>query len=318
MESPPTPHANKMLIDSIVGTLSVNVNGLPSYAFNSPDAESFYDKRRELTESDRFARKMDTLRMSCPLSKLEAEFDEVSLIATGSYGDVLKARNLIDGVIYAIKRVSVKHKKQFLKEAKILASLTDRSSQIHVPYHTAWFDDQEFCCLQLKLCSFSLEDVWMAGNGEREAVAVLKQICKALQYLHKIAGIAHLDVKPSNILSVGNNWKLCDFGLSVEKDQVFLEGYEEGDARYMPKDLLDDSYPMDFERLCSADIFSLGMTLLQLHSDEPLPTNGPEWHAIRNGERLLPGSNKIFKYIGAMIDPIKRPSIEKLCASLAI
>lgn len=42
---------------------------------------------------------------------------------------------------------------------------------------------------------------------------VLVDVLLALEHIHKM-GIGHLDIKPSNVLKIGNHYKLCDFGLS--------------------------------------------------------------------------------------------------------
>ena len=56
---------------------------------------------------------------------------------------------------------------------------------------------------------------------------------------------------------------------------------EEGDDRYMAKELLDHIQREDLP-LC--DIFSLGATMYEVCLGRPLPTGGDEWHAIRRGE----------------------------------
>lgn len=55
---------------------------------------------------------------------------------------------------------------------------------------------------------------------------------------------------------------------------------EEGDCRYLPREILQE----DFSQLSKADVFALGLTLYEVARGEPLPLNGDEWHAIRNGE----------------------------------
>lgn len=78
---------------------------------------------------------------------------------------------------------------------------------------------------------------------------------------------------------------------------------EEGDCRYLPKEILND----DYSHLSKADVFALGLIIYQAVSIPPspsllsyttesihaavwfqatlkdLPKNGEEWHAIRSG-----------------------------------
>lgn len=56
--------------------------------------------------------------------------------------------------------------------------------------------------------------------------------------------------------------------------------YSQGDARYLCRDLLE-SRPST-----AADIFSLGMTLLEVKSGVALPGRGPRWEALRSGGPL--------------------------------
>lgn len=55
------------------------------------------------------------------------------------------------------------------------------------------------------------------GLGEAETIRILRQLLLGLSFLHD-RNIAHLDIKPQNILltgpDVGSDVKLCDFGIS--------------------------------------------------------------------------------------------------------
>jgi serine/threonine protein kinase len=91
---------------------------------------------------------------------------------------------------------------------------------------------------------------------------------------------AHLDVKPANILQ--SKWsdriyKLADYGNAVRTDQEWE--VLEGDRAYLPLELLQGT--------CSdkkaADIFSLGISVLELALGKPLPHDGDDYHALRAG-----------------------------------
>lgn len=80
--------------------------------------------------------------------------------------------------------------------------------------------------------------------------------------------MVHLDIKPENILiSNSGDYKLGDFGLSRLARCKANEILEEGDSRYLSKEMLN---PKDID-LTKVDIFALGITIYQLIINENLP-----------------------------------------------
>ncbi len=146
-----------------------------------------------------------------------------------------------------------------------------------------------------------------------------------------------------------NFYKLGDFGLvnafTTNGEVPSVADIEEGDSRYMSKDLLDSSpkdvtkvserasinisflsHPVSIriythlvhiEFMCrQCDIFSLGATMYEVCSRQPLPSCGQDWQDLRNGKvPLLPGTmpslNAIIKDM-MHPDPGKRPSASDL------
>ncbi|CAI0447643.1 unnamed protein product [Linum tenue] len=133
------------------------------------------------------------------------------------------------------------------------------------------------------------------------------KIAKALQYTHD-RGIAHLDVKPDNIYVKNGIYKLGDFGCASRLDQSLP--IEEGDARYMPQEILNDNY----NHLNKVDIFSLGASIYELIRASPLPESGSLY--LREGKLpLLAGHSLQFQnLLKAMVDPdpVRRPSARDL------
>lgn len=110
------------------------------------------------------------------------------------------------------------------------------------------------------------------------------QIAKALQFIHK-KGIAHLDVKPDNIYVKKGVYKLGDFGCATLLDKSLP--IEEGDARYMPQEILNEKY----DNLDKVDIFSLGVSICELLRGSSFPDSGHQ--LLREGKPPLFPSNSV-------------------------
>jgi len=233
--------------------------------------------------------------------------------------------------------------RRMLREVFALAALCQQDDfrTFHiVRYQQAWLEDDGILYIQTELCSATLLDEmsgkvmiadgpsFCASSGQTINVSrqlkVLREVLLALELLHQ-QGMVHLDIKPENIFVKNDMFKLGDFGLAnvFTKNEgkgkaataaTATQDIEEGDSRYMSKDLLDFS-PKD---LTKCDIFSLGATMYEVCSGRPLPTCGQEWQDLRNGKLpspLLPGTMpSLTAIIREMMhpDPEKRPSATEL------
>lgn len=104
------------------------------------------------------------------------------------------------------------------------------------------------------------------GMTTKEALAIVPQICDALQFAHD-EGIVHRDIKPENILiDKRGRVKIADFGLAklLGADQAdhSLTGTNQvmGTLRYMAPEQMLGAKEIDHR----ADIFSLGVVFYEL------------------------------------------------------
>jgi len=103
-----------------------------------------------------------------------------------------------------------------------------------------------------------------------EALAIVPQICEALQYAHD-EGIVHRDIKPENILlDKKGRVKIADFGLArllgQAPDNFTLTGSHQvmGTPRYMAPEQMEGSHEVDHR----ADLYSLGVVFYEMLTGE--------------------------------------------------
>lgn len=101
-----------------------------------------------------------------------------------------------------------------------------------------------------------------------EALSIAAQICDGLSELHK-GQIVHRDLKPENVVIQPNgNVKLVDFGLARRIDPDATVTVAAGTPAYMAPEQTAGQYVDD-----RADIYALGVLLVELFSGTPCPAH---------------------------------------------
>ena len=133
----------------------------------------------------------------------------------------------------------------------------------------------------------------------REALAIVPQICDALQYAHD-QGIVHRDIKPENVLlDRTGRVKIADFGLakllSTSPADFTLTHTQQvmGTPRYMAPEQIERPSEVDHR----ADIYSLGVVIYEMLTGE-LPIG-----------RFAPPSQKV--QVDVRLDEIVLRTLEK-------
>jgi mitosis inhibitor protein kinase SWE1 len=98
-----------------------------------------------------------------------------------------------------------------------------------------------------------------------------------LQFIHN-SGYIHLDLKPANIfITFEGALKIGDFGMATSwPAQPGIEG--EGDRTYIGPEILEGKYDKP------ADVFALGLIMLELAANMILPENGVSWQKLRSAD----------------------------------
>ena len=153
---------------------------------------------------------------------------------------------------------------------------------------------KEFQFIVMELCEGgTLKDKINSNSISRpaEPLQILQQICSALAYIHD-KGRIHRDLKPANIFLQKEKIKIADFGLVTErgkqqeKDSNSQEKEKDSTSQeqkttgvgtrvYMAPEVEERN---DYDS--KADIFSLGIILLELLLHVPFSTTGLLWQAM--------------------------------------
>ncbi|XP_017023981.1 wee1-like protein kinase [Drosophila kikkawai] len=339
---------NKKRCRTQFGRENLNVNAMQKYllssdAFDEDAADAEGDSGREIHQQ---APKRLALH-DTNISRFKREFMQVNVIGVGEFGVVFQCVNRLDGCIYAIKKskkpvAGSSFEKRALNEVWAHAVLGKHDNVVR--YYSAWAEDDHML-IQNEFCDGGSLHARIQDHclGECELKIVLMHVIEGLRYIHS-NDLVHMDIKPENIFSTMNTnahkltelqaqqqqqtknddddgmdsvyeelrhsdnlvtYKIGDLGhvTSVKEPHV-----EEGDCRYLSKEILQENY----SNLFKADIFSLGITLYEAAGGGPLPKNGPDWHKLRDGEvPILPSLSKDFNELIAQMmhpDPEKRPS----------
>ena len=231
-----------------------------------------------------------------PLEKLARYFPQLEileLLGRGGMGVVYKARQRELDRIVALKILpsaadrDPAFAERFAREARALARLSH-------PNIVAVYDFGQtgglFYFVMEYVDGLNLRQLLAAARiTPREALAIVPQICDALQTAHD-QGIVHRDIKPENILlDKKGRVKIADFGIAkimgADERDMTLTGAGEviGTPAYMAPEQIEHPREVDHR----ADIYSLGVVFYQMLTGElPLGKFAPPSRKVQIDIRL--------------------------------
>ncbi|SPQ20948.1 2d7a988d-562e-4f05-9ff3-fd375f5027af [Thermothielavioides terrestris] len=187
--------------------------------------------------------------------------------------------------VYAVKKLripslNIRGRQAKLQEVAILQAL--RHSSKVIQFIDSWESDGHLY-IQTEYCAEGSLDVFLqtvGGAGRLDDFRIWKILGETAQGLSAVhqAGFAHLDIKPANIFITFDGYlKIGDFGLATPLPAP--EGIEgEGDREYIAMEVMRGQYDKP------ADIFALGLIVVEIACNVVMPDNGPIWVALRNGD----------------------------------
>ncbi|KAI9750893.1 MAG: hypothetical protein M4579_006255 [Chaenotheca gracillima] len=246
-------------------------------------------------------------------SSLSSRFEKVELIGTGEFSQVYRVTQAAEPItlrsyfpsnighpgrisqtplatpmtdrVFAVKKtrhpyVGTRDRFRKRQEAEILESLGRADHVVHLI--DSW-EDKNHLYIQTEFCEEGSLDLFLAQVGRKARLddfriwKILLETCMGLKHVHD-AGFIHLDLKPANILITFEGvLKIGDFGMATCWPAApGIEG--EGDREYIGPEILMGQFDKP------ADIFALGLIMLEIAGNVELPDNGPSWQKLRSGD----------------------------------
>ena len=202
------------------------------------------------------------------------DLEILHLIGQGGMGAVYQARQKNLDRLVALKILSPRlgsdptFAQRFMREARTLAKLSHPN--IVTVFNFGQTDEMYYLVMEF-VDGVNLRDTIQAKTLDPDkALAVVPQICDALQYAHD-KGVVHRDIKPENILvDTLGRVKIADFGLAKLLEPTAAEftltntRQVMGTLKYMAPEQIEKPEFVDHR----ADLYSLGVVFYELLTGE--------------------------------------------------
>jgi len=249
-------------------------------------------------------------------SYFQQAFTIEAKIGAGYFGTVFKVKSKDNGKFYAIKIANDRYKGYGDRDRKLEEVRKHQFLPLHpnlVKFYASWEEDGRLY-QQFELCDGNLGDYCEKNNeiAENLVWGYLVDLLQAVQHLHN-HDLVHMDIKPDNIFfGFDGRCKLGDFGLIVDLITRAKTGYQEGDSKYLAPEVLTGNVSK------GCDVYSLGVTILELACDLDLPSKGPLWSELREHGpqpaltlKLSPELRRVIQLMMTQ-DPERRPSVNQI------
>ncbi|KAI9805315.1 MAG: hypothetical protein M1833_005768 [Piccolia ochrophora] len=241
---------------------------------------------------------------------LSARFDKVELIGIGEFSQVFRVTEAarsksstsyfsrllqsstrsspstpLPGRVFAVKKsrqtyFGAKDRERRMQEVHVLRALGQAD---HIIQLVDSWENHNRLYIQTEFCEEGSLDLFLAAVGRKARLddfriwKILLELSLGVRHIHQ-SGFIHLDLKPANVLITFEGvLKIADFGMATQwPAQPGIEG--EGDREYIGPEILMGKFDKP------ADIFALGLIMLEIAGNVELPDNGPSWQKLRTGD----------------------------------
>ncbi|KAG8532579.1 uncharacterized protein KY384_002456 [Bacidia gigantensis] len=238
---------------------------------------------------------------------LTSRFDKAEIIGTGEFSQVYRVSRKQDALnvsryfaapvnhsspkphlpdhVWAVKKtrnpyIGPKDRERKLREVRTLKVLGQSDHTVELV--DSWEHNNRLY-IQTEFCEEGSLDIFLNREGYKSRLddfriwKVLLELSLGLKHIHE-SGFIHLDLKPANVLiTFEGTLKIADFGMAAQwPAQPGIDG--EGDREYIGPEILRGEYDKP------ADIFALGLIMLEIAGNVVLPDNGVSWQRLRSGD----------------------------------
>lgn len=237
-----------------------------------------------------------------------------SVIGSGGMGQVFEAHDLALDRRVAIKAAWPNIPSWAIQqEARALAAI--RHEALPTVHTIGVHRETDFIVME-RIFGVSLEDHLQHRLHEKatfsvdEVIWLARKIAEGLSVVH-MAGIAHRDVKPANVmLTADRRVVLMDFGLMLPEVVMRFQDEIAGSPAYMAPEAIDNELTPGGGRLL--DVYGLGVTVFELLTGN-LPFDAPTLEQIREQQEAGPPdlrrlradvSEEFARLIARMLSPL--------------
>lgn len=225
--------------------------------------------------------------------------DNIKYLSKGEFSIAFEC--LFDNQKFAIKRskkpiigkLEVEAMKREIEALRVLSSVKDNEAEDlcerengkeNLVYFIEAWEFNNHYYIMTELCEGGTLFNFLQDNknykiDEFRIWKILIEISNGLKFIH-LKNYLHLDLKPANIfITFEGSLKIGDFGLSTKLPILEKDFDLEGDRNYIAPELINDKIYTPF-----ADIFSMGLIILEIATNIILPDNGTPWRKLRSGD----------------------------------